>query len=51
MNPRLWIITPRGRLTSLPWALGVDMGLVGLQRLTPHQWGEVKILLSIFSER
>jgi hypothetical protein len=50
MNPRLWIFTPRGRLTSLPWALGVDMGLVGLQRLTPHQWGEVVILLPIYSD-
>jgi len=50
MNPRLWIFTPRGRLTSLPWALGVDMGLVGLQRLTAHQWGEVVILLPIYSD-
>lgn len=50
MNPYLWIITPRGRLTFLPWALAVELDLIGGQRLTRAQWDDAIALLPVYSD-
>jgi hypothetical protein len=46
----LWVITPRGRLTSLPWALAVELDLIGLQRLTSAQWDDALALLPVYAD-
>jgi hypothetical protein len=45
MNPDLWIINPFGAPAALPWALAVELDLVGLQRLTLRQWEDLAALL------
>lgn len=44
----LWIITPRGRLAALPWALAIELDLIGLQRVTRAQWDDACALLPVY---
>jgi hypothetical protein len=50
MNWDLWLFTPRGRLTALPWALAVELDLIGCQRLTQRQWDAALSLLPAYAD-